>query len=100
MWAERDESRLQPKGVCSIREVWRFEQRYPAVWRVACPHPCADVFDSQTVDFLSDPGLESEAFDGRGDGEGQIPKGSDGLSGVVEDQPPVEEEIADRVGWG
>ena len=55
---------------------------------------------SQTPVILSDPRLESEAFDGRGDCERQVSEGSDGVSRVVEDQPPVEEEIADIVGWG
>lgn len=54
----------------------------------------------QTVDVLPDPGFEPEAFDGRGDCEGQIPEGSDGVPGVVEDQPSVEEQIDNGVGWG
>lgn len=56
--------------------------------------------NSQTPVILSDPGLESEAFDGRGDRERQIPEGSDRIPSVVEHQPPVEEEIADVVDWG
>lgn len=54
----------------------------------------------QTVDVLTDPGLDSKAFDGRGDGERQMPEGSDRGSGVVEDQPPIEEQAANGVGWG
>ena len=53
----------------------------------------------QAVDILPDPGLEPETFERRGDCERQMPEGSEGGSGVVEDQPPVEEQAADGVGW-
>ena len=56
--------------------------------------------NAQTSVILSDPRLESEAFDGSGYRERQVPEGSDRVSRVVEDQPPVEEEIADVVAWG
>ena len=99
-WAKRDESRLRPEGVRSIRQISPSLQWLPTARRVPRPESGEDVVNAQTVDVLSDPGLESEAFDGGGDCEGQIPEGSDGVSGVVEHQPPVEEQIANGVGWG
>lgn len=53
----------------------------------------------QAVDILLDPRLEPEAFDRGGDCERQMPEGSEWVPGVVEDQPPIEEQAADGVGW-
>ena len=75
-------------------------QRHPTTWRGPSPESCKYIVNSQTPVILSDPGLESEAFDGRRDCERQVPEGSDGIPSVVEYQPPVEEEIADFVRWG
>ena len=74
-------------------------QRQTSVGRVPCPESREDIFNVQAVDILLDPRLEPEAFDRGGDCERQMPEGSEWVPGVVEDQPPIEEQAADGVGW-